>query len=210
MRPDQTPARAPAATRGWRSRLLARLVVSVVALLAAPAAVQAALTASIVDLNLPAVTSSHVAQTSTGTMRLTVTDSAPGAGWNVTILSSAVVYSGPHGGTTIFHERLTMSDLIYRALDVPADTHKVLHTVTTGKQASFTVRFCNRTTNEVAVRLALAAADIPTPAEYIEYDAKIVPHGVLNNSGLILPGNYRIIGYCALEGVSMTAFIYED
>ena len=110
MRPDQTPARAPAATGGWRSRLLARLVVSVVALLAAPAAVQAALTASIVDLNLPAVTSSHVAQTSTGTMTLTVTDSAPGAGWNVTILSSAVVYSGPHGGTSIPAANLSITE----------------------------------------------------------------------------------------------------
>ena len=77
------------------------LVVSVVALLAAPSAVQAALTASVADLNLPAVTSSHVAQTNTGTMTLSVSDSAPGAGWNVTILSSAFAYSGPNGGSSI-------------------------------------------------------------------------------------------------------------
>ncbi len=77
------------------------LVVSVVAFLSAPAAVQAALTASVANLNLPSVTSSHVAQTSTGTMTLTVTDSAPGAGWNVTILSSALAYSGAYAGTSI-------------------------------------------------------------------------------------------------------------
>ena len=77
------------------------LVVSAVAVLAAPAAVRGALTASVADLNLPAVTSSHVPQTSTGTMTLTVTDSAPGAGWNVTILSSAFAYSGANGGTSI-------------------------------------------------------------------------------------------------------------
>lgn len=71
------------------------------ALLAAPTAAQAALTAAIADLVLPAVTSSHAAQTTTGTMTLTVTDSAPGAGWNVTILSSAFAYSGAHGGTSI-------------------------------------------------------------------------------------------------------------
>jgi hypothetical protein len=86
----------------WRSpRTVARLVVAVVVLLAGPPTVQAALTASVADLNLPAVTSSHVAQTSTGTMTLTVTDSAPGAGWHVTILASAFAYSGPHGGTSI-------------------------------------------------------------------------------------------------------------
>ena len=93
----------------WRSarrrpsprRLLARLLIAVVALLVPPTAVRAALTAGIADLVLPAVTSSHTAQTTTGTMTLTVTDSAPGAGWNVTILSSAFAYSGAHEGTSI-------------------------------------------------------------------------------------------------------------
>jgi hypothetical protein len=88
----------------------ARLVVAVVALLAAPTTVQAALTASVADLNLPAVTSSHVAQTSTGTMTLTVTDSAPGAGWNVTILASAFAYSGAHGGTSIAAANLSITE----------------------------------------------------------------------------------------------------
>jgi hypothetical protein len=115
-----TPAdRAPATTAGWRrdarrgrpsGRLLARLVFAVVALLAAPGAVQAALTASIADLNLPAVTSSHVAQTSTGTMTLTVADTAPGAGWNVTILASPFAYSGAHGGTSIPAANLSVTE----------------------------------------------------------------------------------------------------
>jgi hypothetical protein len=59
-------------------------------------------TASIADLTMGAVTYSHSAQANAGTMVLTADDSSgTGAGWNVTVLSSAFVYSGPNGGTNI-------------------------------------------------------------------------------------------------------------
>lgn len=59
-------------------------------------------TASVADLTLTAVTYSHTAQTQTGGMTLTADDSTgSGAGWNVTVLSSAFVYSGTNGGTNI-------------------------------------------------------------------------------------------------------------
>ena len=63
-------------------------------------------TASTADLTLTAVTYSHTAQTSTGSMTLTADDrSGSGAGWNVTILSSAFVWTagtgGASGGTNI-------------------------------------------------------------------------------------------------------------
>jgi hypothetical protein len=58
--------------------------------------------ASIADLTMGAVTYSHSAQANTGTMVLTADDSSgSGAGWNVTIQSSAFVYSGPNLGTNI-------------------------------------------------------------------------------------------------------------
>ena len=58
--------------------------------------------ASIADLTLGAVSYSHSAQSSTGNMVLTSDDSSgSGAGWNVTVLSSAFVYSGVNGGTNI-------------------------------------------------------------------------------------------------------------
>lgn len=57
---------------------------------------------SIADLTLGAVSYSHSAQASTGTMVVTADDSSgSGAGWNVTVQSSAFVYSGPNGGTNI-------------------------------------------------------------------------------------------------------------
>lgn len=98
------------ATPSQPSSAAARVVVAIAALLAAPTTVRAALTASVADLTLPAVTSAHVAQTSQGTMALTVTDSAPGAGWNVTILASAFTYSGAHGGTSIPAANLSLTE----------------------------------------------------------------------------------------------------
>ena len=59
-------------------------------------------TSSVADLTLGAVSYSHTAQASTGTMTLAADDSSgSGAGWNVTVLSSAFVYTGPNGGTNI-------------------------------------------------------------------------------------------------------------
>lgn len=107
---DPTQALAPVADGRWRNGRRARLVLPVVLLLAAPSAVQAAITASVADLALPAVTSMHVAQTSAGTMTLSVTDSAPGAGWNVTILSSAFAYSGANSGTSIPAANLSITE----------------------------------------------------------------------------------------------------
>lgn len=59
-------------------------------------------TASIADVTLTAKNYSHADQTSTGSMTLTADDSTgTGDGWNVTVQSSAFVYSGTEGGTDI-------------------------------------------------------------------------------------------------------------
>ena len=59
-------------------------------------------TASVADLSLAAVGYSHSQQSQTGTMTLTADDSTgSGQGWNVTVESSAFVYSGANGGTNI-------------------------------------------------------------------------------------------------------------
>ncbi len=59
-------------------------------------------TASVANLTLTSKAYSHSAQTSTGTMTLTADDSTgSNLGWNVTVVSSAFVYSGGNGGTNI-------------------------------------------------------------------------------------------------------------
>jgi hypothetical protein len=59
-------------------------------------------TASVADLTLTPLTYSNSAQSNAGTMTLTVDDaSGTGAGWNVTIQSSAFLYSGANSGSNI-------------------------------------------------------------------------------------------------------------
>lgn len=61
------------------------------------------LTASVADITLPSVAYQNTAHDVTGTMVLTADDSTgSGAGWNVTVLSSAFVWVGTaNGGTDI-------------------------------------------------------------------------------------------------------------
>lgn len=60
------------------------------------------LSASVANVTLAAINYSHSAQTNTGSMTLTADDSTgTGAGWNVTVLSSAFAYTGANGGTAI-------------------------------------------------------------------------------------------------------------
>lgn len=67
-------------------------------------------TASNANLTLGSVAYSHIAQTSTGSMTLTADDSSgSGAGWNVTILSSAFVYTGTNSGTNIAATAFSLS-----------------------------------------------------------------------------------------------------
>lgn len=59
-------------------------------------------TASNTNLAFADVAYSHTAQTPTGSMTLSVDDSTgTGAGWNVTVLTSAFVYTGTNSGTNI-------------------------------------------------------------------------------------------------------------
>ena len=99
--------------RNARTRTASALVFSVAAacMLAVPAfaadTVSQTVTggtrsASVANLALDAVTYSHTAQSSTGSMTLSTDDSTgTGAGWNVTIQSSAFVYSGSNSGSNI-------------------------------------------------------------------------------------------------------------
>lgn len=76
---------------------IAVLVGAVLALLAV-APTLAARTASIASLTMAVATVTHVTQNRPGTLVLSVSDTV-GSGWNVTVQSSAMAYSGLYGTT---------------------------------------------------------------------------------------------------------------
>jgi len=93
--------------RGMSIALAATATLALVLPVAAADTVTQAVTAgtrsaSVANLKLGAVAYSHSAQDSSGSMTLTADDSTgSNLGWNVTILSSAFVYSGGNSGSNI-------------------------------------------------------------------------------------------------------------
>jgi hypothetical protein len=67
-------------------------------------------TASVADLTLPSIPYSNTAGQRSGIMSLTASDAtSSGAGWHVTVQSSALVYSGGHGGADISPDHLAIT-----------------------------------------------------------------------------------------------------
>jgi hypothetical protein len=97
------PVRRPTSALALTLVATAALVLPVAAVDTVTQAVTAgARSASIANLTLSNVAYSHTAQLSAGTMVLTADDSTgSNLGWNVTVLSSAFVYSGSNGGANI-------------------------------------------------------------------------------------------------------------
>ena len=83
------------------------IIASAATVAAGPLAVFAALSASTADLTLGPIAYSHTQQVSTGALTLTASDTGAAglgltnSGWNVTLLSSDLAYSGPNSGSPI-------------------------------------------------------------------------------------------------------------
>jgi len=103
-----------------------------------------------------------------------------------------------------------LSAAILKNADLAAGVNTTVHTVTTGKMGAFTAKFVNRGAASVPVRLAFAATTAPTNAEWVEYNAPVVPGEPLMIPGIALPAGIRIIAYAAAAGVSFNLWGYED
>jgi hypothetical protein len=95
--------------------------------------------------------------------------------------------------------RLGASDIT----SVLAGTNVVAYTVPASTYAVVTVSFCNRSNTAAAIRLAVASADTPTNAEYVEFDTEIMAKGVLERTGLVLDAGKRIVAYSSSDATSV-------
>lgn len=88
------------------------------------------------------------------------------------------------------------------ASDISAATNTTVYTCPADTYAVIAVNICNRGTNTAAIRVALADADTPTAAEYIEYDVSVFAKNVLERTGLVLSAGQRIVVYSDESTVS--------
>lgn len=95
------------------------------------------------------------------------------------------------------------------AADLAATTNTDVYTVPANRRATFTVRFCNRTTGDRQVRLALRTGALVN-ADYIEFDATIPPNGVLEDSGIMLTAGQIVTAFASATGVSCVVYGVEE
>jgi len=90
-----------------------------------------------------------------------------------------------------------------------ATTNTTVYTVPDDTFSVVTVNITNRSTGSRNVRLALAAADTPVDAEWLEYDSEIVAHGVLERTGIVMDAGKKIVAYSNSTEVSVQVYGIE-
>jgi hypothetical protein len=88
-------------------------------------------------------------------------------------------------------------------------TNATVYTCPADTFAVVSVSFCNRSNNAQAFRLAIADASTPTTSEYVEYDAEVLPKGVLERTGLVLAAGQKIVAYASSSGASVVVYGIE-
>lgn len=92
-----------------------------------------------------------------------------------------------------------------------ASTNTTIGTVPTGFWWAFSVYFCNTSTNNVKIKLALSAAAAPTAAEWIISEYEMEPNETFDITGLVLQaGKLVVVQADTANAISVTALGFED
>lgn len=97
------------------------------------------------------------------------------------------------------------------AYDLVAATNTTLRTITTGKDASYSVNFVNRNTMPVTITFAMSCTTAtPSNAELSMVDMIIPENGVLERTGLVATAGKFVVAKSSHANVSVQIYGFED
>jgi hypothetical protein len=107
-----------------------------------------------------------------------------------------------------------MASGIYNRLSLSAATYANVVTtsqVASGKIAVVTVNITNVNASSTAlIRIALSSTATPTAGQFLEYDTRLNPSGVLERTGIIVPEGMGIVVYSNIAGTNAIAYGFEE
>lgn len=89
--------------------------------------------------------------------------------------------------------------------DLAAATDTLLFTSAVTPQV-FNIRFANRNTNAVKVRVAIGTGASPAAADYIDYDLTVPGNGILEDLGQVASSGEKVWARSDTANVSVRAF----
>lgn len=89
-----------------------------------------------------------------------------------------------------------------------AAANTVLYTCPAGTTATVNIRFCNRNTSLVKVRLSIGAA-APVNQDFYEYDQPISANSILEDTAVVIGAGENIVAYSDTANVSVRVHGFE-
>lgn len=72
------------------------------------------------------------------------------------------------------------------AADLSAAVNTTVYTVPLSTFSVVTVSVCNRGATNATVRIAVSATTTPSASDWLEFDATVLPKGVLERTGIVM------------------------
>ncbi len=104
----------------------------------------------------------------------------------------------------------------FGVLDLVANTYAELMTGPTGFSSTVNVRFVNRNSTSVRIRLALVDAGSGSAIaalvaeDYLEFDLELRANGVLENTGIPIPDGFTLVARSDTDDVTAAAYGFTE